>query len=62
MAYHEYDIPNNIDTCYTLGSMSKQFTAFLVMLLYEQKKIDINTPINLYLPKKLYKFFGFMKA
>lgn len=54
MACHEYNILNNIDTCYTLASMSKQFTAFLVMLLYEQKKIDIDKPINLYLPKELY--------
>lgn len=54
MACHEYNILNNIDTCYALASMSKQFTAFLVMLLYEQKKIDIDKPINLYLPKELY--------
>lgn len=54
MACHEYGIPNNIDTCYTLGSMSKQFTAFLVMFLYEHKRIDIDKPINLYLQKELY--------
>lgn len=54
MACHEYGIPNNIHTCYTLGSMSKQFTAFLVMFLYEHKKIDIDKPINLHLPKELY--------
>lgn len=54
MACHEYSIPNNIDTCYSLGSMSKQFTAFLIMLLYEQKKLDIDNPINMYLPKELY--------
>lgn len=54
MACHEHDVPNNMDTCYTLGSMSKQFTAFLAMLLHEQKKMDIDKPINLYLPKELF--------
>lgn len=54
MACHEYNIPNSIDTCYTLGSISKQFTVFLIMLLYDQKKIDIDKSINLYLPKELH--------
>ncbi|SFB11172.1 serine hydrolase domain-containing protein [Clostridium frigidicarnis] len=53
MACHEYRIQNTIDTCFTLGSISKQFTAFVVMLLNEQGKIDIYKPINDYLPKEL---------
>ena len=53
MVCHEYRIQNTIDPCFTLGSISKQFTAFVVMLLNEQGKIDIYKPINDYLPKKL---------
>ncbi len=53
-ACHEFCIKNTMDTCFTLGSISKQFTAFIVMLLYEQGKMDIYLPINNYLPEELW--------
>ena len=53
-ACHEYNIENTMDTGFTLGSISKQFTAFIVMLLYDQGKLDIYIPINNYLPEELW--------
>lgn len=52
-ACHEYSIENTMYTCFSLGSISKQFTAFVVMLLYDKGKIDIYKSINSYLPEKL---------
>lgn len=53
MACHEFNIPNTIDTCFSLASVSKQFTSFAVMQLYEKGLIDIDTPVNNYLPETL---------
>lgn len=53
MACHEFDIPNTVDTRFTLASVSKQFTAFAVMQLYDKELIDIDTPVNNYLPESL---------
>ena len=46
----EWNIPNTVDTRYRIYSMSKQFTALLVMQLVEAGKIDLNQPISTYLP------------
>jgi CubicO group peptidase (beta-lactamase class C family) len=46
----EWDIPNEIDTKYRIYSMSKQFTALLVMQLVEAGKLDVQKPISDYLP------------
>jgi CubicO group peptidase (beta-lactamase class C family) len=46
----EWDIPNEVDTRYRIYSMSKQFTAMLVMQLVEEGKIDVHKPISTYLP------------
>ncbi len=49
LANIEWDIPNTPDTKFRLGSITKQFTATLVMQLVEQGKIDLNAPITRYL-------------
>lgn len=50
MANMEWDIPNNSNTKHRLGSVSKQFTAMLILQLASEGKIDLQAPINKYLP------------
>lgn len=42
--------PITPDTSFLLGSMSKSFTAFAVMQLVEQGKLDLNAPAHQYIP------------
>ncbi len=51
MANMEYDIPNRPHTKHRLGSITKQFTAALIMQLVEEEKLDLNKPISAYLPE-----------
>lgn len=51
MANMEYEIPNRPHTKHRLGSITKQFTAALVMQLVEEGKLDLDTPISAYLPE-----------
>ena len=53
-ACHEFDIDNTIDTCFSLGSISKQFTAFSIMQLFDKGLVEIHVPANQYLPKALW--------
>jgi len=46
----EWNIPNTPDTKFRLGSISKQFTATLVMQLVEQGKMSLSASIGAYLP------------
>ncbi|MCM3742569.1 beta-lactamase family protein [Sporosarcina luteola] len=46
----EFDIKNDINSRFSIASMSKQFTAFAIMLLYDEKMLDIDKPANYYLP------------
>lgn len=46
----EFGIKNEINSCFSIASMSKQFTAFAIMLLYEKKMLDIDKSAQLYLP------------
>ncbi len=50
LANMEWNIPNTPDTKFRLGSITKQFTATLVMQLVEQGKIDLTATISRYLP------------
>jgi CubicO group peptidase (beta-lactamase class C family) len=50
MANMEWGIPNTPDTKHRLGSVSKQFTAFLILKLVEEGKLKLDTPISAYLP------------
>jgi len=46
----ELDVPAKPETIYQSGSIGKQFTAALVMLLVEDGKIALDDPISKYLP------------
>jgi len=46
----EWDIPNQIDTKFQIASMTKSFTALLVLQLVAEGKLELNTPITTYLP------------
>lgn len=49
----EFGIKNTMDTRFSLASMSKQFTAFAIMILQDQKLLDIDKPANLFLPTNI---------
>jgi CubicO group peptidase (beta-lactamase class C family) len=46
----EWNIPNQTDTKFRLGSITKQFTAFLLVKLAEDGKLKLDVPITTYLP------------
>src|SRR5688500_4532580 len=50
MAYIEWNIVNQPDTKHRLGSITKQFTAVVIMQLVEQGKLKLDVPISTYLP------------
>jgi CubicO group peptidase (beta-lactamase class C family) len=50
LANMEWGIANTPDTRFRLGSITKQFTATLIMQLVEQGKIDLSAPVTRYLP------------
>jgi CubicO group peptidase (beta-lactamase class C family) len=54
MACRELGIANTMDACFSLASVSKQFTAFAVMLLADQGLCDLDRPVNDYLPAELH--------
>ncbi len=45
----ELNVANQVDTKYRLASVSKQFTAMLIMQLVDQRKISLQVPIIYYL-------------
>ena len=50
MADLEWSIPNTPDAKFRLGSLTKQFTATLVLLLQQDGKLKITDPVITYLP------------
>ncbi|HLI75965.1 MAG TPA: serine hydrolase, partial [Acidobacteriaceae bacterium] len=46
----EWNIPNAPDVKFRLGSITKQFTAALVLLLQQDGKLKIEDPVSKYLP------------
>jgi len=50
LANMEWDIKNKPDTKHRLGSITKQFTAMLILQLVEQGKLKLDVPITTYLP------------
>lgn len=44
-------VPNNINTLYQIGSMTKQFTATVILKLAEQHKLALSDKISLYFPE-----------
>ena len=50
LANREWDIPNAPDTKHRLGSITKQFTAMLIMQLVAEGKLDLQATVFKYLP------------
>ena len=50
MADLEWNIPNSPDVKFRLGSLTKQFTATLILLLQQDGKLHIEDPVGKYLP------------
>jgi len=50
LANMEWNIRNQPDTKHRLGSITKQFTAMLIMQLVERGKLKLDVPISTYLP------------
>lgn len=50
LANRQFGIPNNIDTKFKIASITKLFTAVLILQLYETGAIDLNKPVKTYLP------------
>jgi len=46
----EWDIPNKTDTKFQIASLTKSFTAMLIMQLVNERKLDLQKPISAYLP------------
>lgn len=49
-ANRSFKVPSTPDTKYKIASITKLFTAVLVLQLYEQGRIDLHKPIRAYLP------------
>ncbi len=50
LANQEWNIQNTTNTKFRIGSVSKQFTAMLIMQLYQAGKISLQANIKTYLP------------
>jgi CubicO group peptidase (beta-lactamase class C family) len=50
LANMEWAVPNTPDTKFRLGSLTKQFTATLILQLVERGQIDLAAPVTRYLP------------
>lgn len=50
LANREWSIPNDGDTKFRLGSVTKQFTAVAVMILNERGLVDLDAPLKTWLP------------
>ena len=46
----EWEIPNTTDTRFRIGSITKQFTAMLILQLVEQGKVKLDGKVTDYLP------------
>lgn len=49
MASLEWQVPNSPDTKFRLGSLTKQFTATLILMLEQEGKLNLNDPVSKYL-------------
>lgn len=45
------DVPMTVDTPFVIGSLSKAFTATAVMQLVEEGKVELDAPVQRYLPE-----------
>jgi CubicO group peptidase (beta-lactamase class C family) len=51
LANLEWALPNTLDTVFDIGSVSKQFTAFAILLLAQDGRISLDDDIRKYLPE-----------
>lgn len=51
MSNLEYDVPITPDSIFSIGSISKQFTAFSIALLASQGKLSLDDDVRRYLPQ-----------
>lgn len=51
MANVEYDIPNEVNTVFHAASLSKQFTAYSIMLLAQRGQLSLDDDVRMYLPE-----------
>ena len=51
LASMEYDVPNSTETIFNIASVTKQITAYAIVLLEEQGKLSIDDDIRKYLPE-----------
>ena len=51
MANREWNIPHTADTRFRLGSITKQFTAALILQLVDEGKVDLQAPLSRYVPE-----------
>ena len=49
LANMEWEIPNQVDTKFRIASVTKPFTAMLIMQLVAENKLDLHEPISTYL-------------
>ena len=49
----EFGVKNNMSTRFTIASVSKQFTAFAVMRLYDRGLLSLDADANTYLPEDM---------
>jgi len=50
-AIYEFDIDNNPNTKFRIGSLTKQFTAMSIMILAEKNQLNVNDKISKFLPE-----------
>lgn len=51
LANREWQVPHTTDTAFRVASLTKQFTATLIMQLAEQGKLRLDDPIGKYVPE-----------
>ena len=54
-ANYEEKKPNHVESCFRLGSVTKQFTAMAIMILSDRGKLSYEDDIRKYLPSLPYK-------
>lgn len=47
-ANREFDIPNNVDTKFRIASLTKTFTALVLMRMIEENQLKLNDPVSKY--------------
>ncbi len=50
LADESWRVSNTAETRFQIGSLTKQFTAALILDLVQQRRIDLDAPLSTYLP------------